>query len=118
MGTFYWPIEVGSMDGSTFETVDAMVDTGAFYTKLPASQLRRIGVVPNRRRRFRLGDGRIVERETGPAIVRVAGEETYTIVVFGEEDTSPLLGAYTLEGAALVVDPQGQLLAPADNLML
>ncbi len=89
MGTFYWPVEVGSMDGNTFEIVDAMVDTGAFYTNLPASQLRRIGVVPSRRRRFRLGDGRIVERETGPAIVRVAGEETYTIVVFGEEDTRP-----------------------------
>ena len=118
MGTFYHEMQIFSANGDRSETVDAMVDTGAFYTKLPASQLRRIGIVPSRRRRFRLGDGRIVERETGPAIVRVAGEETYTIVVFGEEDTSPLLGAYTLEGAALVVDPQGQLLAPADNLML
>ena len=118
MGTFCHEMQIFSANGDRSETVDATVDTGAFYTKLPASQLRRIGVVPNRRRRFRLGDGRIVERETGPAIVRVAGEETYTIVVFGEEDTSPLLGAYTLEGAALVVDPQGQLLAPADNLML
>lgn len=106
------------MDGSNFKSVDAVVDAGAFYTKLPASQLRRIGVVPNRVRRFKLGDGRIVERETGQAIVRVAGEETYTIVVFGEGDTSPLLGAYTLEGAALVADPQRQQLAPADNLML
>ena len=34
------------------------------------------------------------------------------IVVFGEDDAPPLLGAYTLEGLALAVDPEAQRLVP------
>ena len=33
-----------------------------------------------------------------------------TIVVFGEDDAPPLLGAYTLKGLALAVDPEAQRL--------
>lgn len=48
MGTFYWPMEVSSPDGSRWETVVALVDTGASHTLLPSSLLRRLGVVPHR----------------------------------------------------------------------
>ena len=35
MGTFYHPIRLGRLDGSAFETVEALVDTGATWTWIP-----------------------------------------------------------------------------------
>ena len=46
------------------------------------------------------------------------GIRVTTLVVFGEEDAPILLGAYTLEGLTLVVDPVEQRLVSADALML
>ena len=46
MGTFNTDIEIGSPEGSRFETVNALVDTGASLTSLPGSTLRELGVVP------------------------------------------------------------------------
>ncbi len=45
MGTFHYTIEIGTPDGSIYKNVDALVDTGASYTVVPAL-LRRLGVDP------------------------------------------------------------------------
>ena len=58
MGAFRVPIEIGAPSGSEFETVDAVVDTGATYTTLPGSVLTRLGIAPYRRRTFAFADGR------------------------------------------------------------
>ena len=116
MGTFTYPIEVISADGSRSETVDATVDTGSTYTCLPSDLLGRLGVVPRRRIQSELADGSIVEDAVGEARVRVEGIETTTIVVFVDEAAPTLLGAYTLEGALLVVDQVRQRLAPTHAL--
>lgn len=116
MGTFTYPLEVFSADGSRSETVDATVDTGSTYTCLRASMLRELGIVARRRIRSELADGSIVEDPIGEARVRVEGVETTTIVVFVDDGAPALLGAYTLEGALLVVDPVRQRLAPTHAL--
>ena len=116
MGTFTYPIEVISADGSRSETVDATVDTGSTYTCLPSDLLGRLGVAPRRRIQSELADGSIVEDAVGEARVRVEGIETTTIVVFVDEAAPTFLGAYTLEGALLVVDPVRQRLAPTHAL--
>ena len=36
---------------------------------------------------------------------------------FGEDNAPPVLGAYTLEGLALAVDPSSQRLVPANLIM-
>ena len=51
------------------------------------------------------------------ARARVAGRETTTWVIFGEEGTAVLLGAYTLEGVFLGVDLYGQKLIPVQGLL-
>ena len=116
MGTFVYPLEIISADGSRSETVDATVDTGSTYTCLPANLLRELGVVPFRRIRSELADGSIVEDPVGEVVVRVEGVEITTIVIFADEGAPALLGAYTLEGALLVVDPVRQRLAPTHAL--
>lgn len=44
MGKFSVRLEVGDPSGQRFETIDAMVDSGATYTVLPASLLERVDV--------------------------------------------------------------------------
>lgn len=118
MGTFYWPMEISSPDGTRWETVQALVDTGASHTVLPASMLHRLGVVPFRTVLYRIGDGRRVEREIGETKIRVNGLQSTRIVVFGDEDIPPLLGADTLQGILLAVDPVEERLVPTDALLL
>ncbi len=110
MGVFRVPIEIGDFAGARFETVSALVDTGATYTMMPRSVLASLGINPEWRRTFALADGREREFEMAHATVRLDGATTTTIAVFGEEGAAPTLGAYTLEGFGLAVDPSGQRL--------
>lgn len=82
-----------------------MVDTGATYSFMPASLLERLEIEPMETVEFILADGRRTELDIGEAPIRAVGRQATTIVVFGEEDSMPLLGAYALEGLGLVVDP-------------
>ena len=116
MGTFSHPIEVIAADGSRSTTVDALVDTGSTYTCLPAALMQDLGIIPYRRIRSELADGSIVEDGIGEARVRVSGIELTTIVIFAGTGAPALLGAYTLEGALLAVDPVGQRLRPTHAL--
>ena len=93
------------------------MDTGAAYTTLPSYMLRELGIAPMDKRRFLLADGRRVWNDIGRAWVTIDGKSEVTLVVFGEDDAPPLLGAYTLEGLALAVDPVEQRLVPT-NLIL
>ena len=119
MGTFHWPLTVLSADGGREETVRALVDTGASYTSLPASMLRRLGIVPQRRLEFELADGGVIEQDIGYATVRIDGMAAPTIVVvFAEEDAPPLMGAHALESVTMVVDPVRMRLAPTRALLM
>ena len=118
MGTFYWPMEVSSPDGLRWETVDALVDTGASHTVLPASLLRRLGVVPYRTVLHRIADGSRIPREIGETRLRVNGLQATRIVAFGDEDLPPLMGADTLQGILLAVDPVEERLFSTDALLL
>lgn len=118
MGTFSHLVEVGDPRGERFEQVEALVDTGATFTVLPAGLLNRLGVPVLRQVRFRLADASAVERDVGETVVRLAGQLITTTVVFGEEGTPSLLGAVTLETALLTVDPVAQRLVPTEALLM
>ncbi len=89
MATFRVTIEIGPMDQSRFEQIEALVDTGATYTVVPSNVLERLGITPQFRRRFR-------------------------ICVFGEPETDVLLGRVTLQSLGLKVDTLKQRLVPAE----
>ena len=118
MGTFQVEIEIGDPQSERFERVSALVDTGSTYTVVPRSLLERLGVKPHERDKFRIADGRIVEEDIGRTWVRLDGRSEITLVVFGEEGTAALLGAYTLEGFRLAPDPVGRRLVPVEGLLM
>ena len=118
MGTFSVELEIGDPDGLYFESVEAMVDSGATYTSAPASLLRGLGIVPLSRASFVLADGRRTEREIGQTWVRLEGGRYIVPIVFAEDDARPLLGEVTLEIFRLGIDPVQMRLVPVDGLLL
>ncbi len=118
MGTFRVSIGIGDPQGQQYESLDALVDTGATYTTLPGSLLRRLGVPSDRRVEFELADGTIIEQDVGQTWVRIDGATAIVPVVFAEEGSEPLLGAVTLEIFLLGVDPVRQRLIPVRGLLM
>ena len=73
---------------------------------------------PFGRRAAKLADGHRVTYDIGRAMATVDGHTETTLVLFGDYGTLPLLGAYTLEGMGLVVDPAEGRLIPGTNYHL
>ena len=90
-----------------------LVDTGAELSWVPAHILESLGVVRDKLLRFRQANGSVLERATGFAIVHAGGTLTVDEVVFGEPDDMILLGARSLEGLNLRVDPVRKQLVDA-----
>jgi len=105
MGVFKYPLGIAAGADGPFREFQALVDTGSMYTWVPGSTLRQIGLRPTGKRPFYTADSRVIERDICRAWVSIDGEHEITLVVFGEETDQVLLGAYTLEGFALAVDP-------------
>jgi aspartyl protease family protein len=118
MGRFAVTLEIGSQTGDEFRAVEALVDTGATYTVLPGSVLRELGIQAHRTSVFELADGTRREWQMGRAWVRLDGKQEMTLVVFGEEDVEPLLGAVTREEFLLAPDPVRKVLVPVPGLLM
>lgn len=98
--------------------VELLADTGAIYTILPESVLKDLSIKPSGIRRFKLASGEVKQYQTGEAYVEVEGIGVTSIVTFGTEDSTPLLGVTTLELLGLQVDPVTGKLKPMELLLL
>lgn len=87
-----------------------LVDTGAIDCYVPASRLREVGIEPMGRRRYELADGTETELDIGVARVEFMGDAVGATVIFGNDNTEPLLGVTALESVGIEVDPQNQRL--------
>ncbi len=112
MGVFTQEIEIAGAIHGPYRRVNADVDTGAMFTQVAASLLHQMAVTSLRTAQFQLADGRVVDSLLGEIFVRIGSQTVRTICVFGEENTPTILGAYTLEGLLLAVDPVNQRLVP------
>jgi len=99
------------------EVPNVLVDTGSEHTWIPASTLEGIGVKREKKDlAFIMANGQTVTRNVGFAIIRLAESFTVDEVVFGEPGDQALLGARTLEGMNLTVDPARRRLMAAGPL--
>lgn len=109
MGTFRVDLVIGNpahqSPGATQRLSAVLVDTGAELSWFPAPVLESLGIKRRKTWHFRQADGTVLERSTGWATVSLAGIETVDEVVFGEPGDLVLLGARSLEGLNLRVDP-------------
>ncbi|HEX3252031.1 MAG TPA: hypothetical protein VHS05_21520 [Pyrinomonadaceae bacterium] len=98
------------LDSNATYNADFLVDTGAMDSMAPASELRKIGIEPVGRRLYEFANGDIEEYEHGLAKVSFMNETTWTDIIFGPDDSEPILGVVTLEIAGFVVDPKNETL--------
>ncbi len=113
MGMFSVPIRISNPGDGNQAEFAALVDTGAFLTMAPEPALRNLGLTPNRTVEFELADGSVVAYGVGEAQAAINGRSVTTQIVFGPDDVEPVIGAYTLEGLQLAVDPVNETLMPA-----
>ncbi|HXG97518.1 MAG TPA: aspartyl protease family protein [Gemmatimonadales bacterium] len=117
MGTFRVTLHLAGATGERFTLMEALVDTGASYTWIPRDVLEGLGVRPDEERVFVLADGRAVRYPIAWVRVRLDERTQPTLVVWGDSGTEPLLGAFTLEGFGLGVDPVNRRLIPVPGLL-
>lgn len=118
MGIMEVDVEILKSQGGPSRKIRLLVDTGASLSFIPRSILEELGVQPVDVEPFGLADGRIVEREVGPAIVRYQGKEAGTQVVFAEPGDSPVLGVNALEELGLELNPRSGRLEKARRLFV
>jgi predicted aspartyl protease len=116
VGTFKQRIELAAQPDGPFKPVEAMVDTGSIYTWVPERILRGLGIAPAGKFTFEMANGERIHRDHAEVLVRLDGKTMHTICVFGEGKDQLLLGAYTLEGFAVAVDPLRKRLVPMEVL--
>jgi hypothetical protein len=85
---------------------------------LPGAVLRELGVQPHRTSTFELADGSQHEWQMGRTWIRWQDKREMTLVVFGEDDMQPILGAVTLEEFLVAPDPIRQTLIPVPGLLM
>jgi len=115
MGTFRTDIELAHPTRPDLRVAlrAVLVDTGAELSWVPAGVLGALGVEKKKVWHFRQADGTVLNRATGYVLVYAAGTETADEVVFGEPGDLVLLGARTLEGLNLRVEPASKRLVDA-----
>jgi len=92
--------------------IEFLIDTGAYYSVIPASLLRKLGIKPHSKRTFTLADGSKITRRIGDVHFRLDGRQGASPVIFGEKGDSILLGSVSLEALGLMIDPLKRELRP------
>jgi len=87
-----------------------LVDTGSIDCLVPGNRLREIGLVPKGQRSYELADGSEVTLDVTVAEVEFMGEMVGATVIFGKDDTEPILGVTALESVGIEIDPRTQRL--------
>lgn len=107
------------IDVSRYEEGEFIIDTGATFSVVKKERLQRLGIPPVYRRKLKLADGRVIERDIGPAwfIIDNKGQGV-SDVIFAEENDTELLGLLTLEGMALTIDTKTGELKPIELFLL
>lgn len=117
MGVFNCPLRISSLDNNKTREIEATVDTAATYSMLPNNVLNELGISPTRKGIFEMADGHREEMDIGELRVTINGSSAISPVIFGAEDSAPLLGAVTLEILLLAIDPVGQRLVPTHAIL-
>src|SRR5256885_6830501 len=119
MGVLYTRCKIENIADRTKSTVVTrlLVDTGSEYTWIPATTLEKIGIDREKKDvAFVMTNGQQITRSVGFAIIRLNKFFTVDEVVFAEKGDLLLLGARTLEGLNLTVDPGRKMLVAAGPL--
>ena len=118
MGLTHIAVKLRSVGSNDTFTANFLVDTGATDSMVSASELKRIGVVPNGKRTYELATGELEEFDVGYGEFSFMDDKIQARVMFGPDNIEPILGAIALELAGVMVDPVKQTLKKLPALSL
>ena len=110
MGLTHVAVRLFNSNAPTTYNAEFLVDTGTMDTMAPAFELKKIGIQPVGKDTYELANGEIVEYEHGNAELTFMGEVVPVRIIFGPDESEPLLGVVALETAGFIVDPKNQTL--------
>ena len=111
MGLTYVTVVLkSSLGAEALYRAQFLVDSGATDSMAPQGQLLEAGIRPVGKTTYELADGEVRELEFGLATIEFMGEVTSGRVVFGPDDSEPLLGVTALESVGIVLDPANKTL--------
>jgi predicted aspartyl protease len=114
MGTFFADALLAAPERpERQQPIKLLVASGSTYTWVSAAVLRALSVVPTERRRIVTIEGQVAERDAAEVLITLEGRTLHTVCLFGEPRDLDVLGAYTLEGFGLAIDPVQRKLVPA-----
>jgi predicted aspartyl protease len=102
MGLTHVAVRLFNSNSQDIYEANFLVDTGATDTMAPAFELKKIGIQP-------IGKD-LYELEHGSAELTFMGEVVPMRIVFGPDDSKPILGVIALEAAGFIVDPKNETL--------
>ncbi len=113
MGLTVLEIEVGNpANPKKTVKVEFLIDSGAVYSVVPSTILKKLGIKPLTKETFRLADGSKIVRKKGIALFKYKDRIGGADVIFGEKGDYQLLGALTLAALGLSLDPLKRELKP------
>ncbi|MGH7206073.1 MAG: hypothetical protein ACREI2_07685 [Nitrospiraceae bacterium] len=113
MGTFHVKFTIPNpADPRRAIELEGLVDTGAYISQIPGVLLEQIGIAPFGTRRVQYADGTVASKPVAAAEVLIGSDITPTIVLCGDPESLILIGALTLEGLSVGVDPVHKTLIP------
>jgi len=105
MTTSHQQVHVGPRDGSRYQPVIALVNTGSTYAVLPSPMLSMLGIDPYWTGVVESASGGSEERSFAEIRLRIGDSERTVVCVFGQPDSQPMLGSHTLQAFGLTADP-------------
>jgi predicted aspartyl protease len=116
MGTFQIKCKVENISNGKKSSVlpKMLVDSGSELTWIPSGTLEQLDIAREKKDlTFVMANGQKITRSIGFAIIRYDKPFTVDEVVFERKGDLLLLGARTLEGLSLAVDPKNKKLVAA-----
>jgi predicted aspartyl protease len=118
MGLTHVVVKLINSDSAEKYEADFLVDTGAYHPMAPAAELKKIGIHPLGRDLYELANGELQEFEYGSADLNFMGQTIGTRILFGPDDSQPILGALALQGAGFIVDLKNETVRKLEPLPL
>ena len=88
-----------------FAELEALVDTGATFTKIPKSIASKLGFQAKYATDVELDDKRIIRREIALGEVEIEDVRRPVLIAIGGDDERPIIGYTTLELLGFKINP-------------
>ncbi len=99
------------------EECEFLVDSGAVYSVVPRSILKKLGIKPISSEEFILANGEVIKKPIGNAYFGYKDKIRAAPVIFGDKGVF-LLGATTIEALGMILDPIRRELKPLPMVLM